>query len=340
MQIPGSAGELHRSCLPATPGSRFEHGAGSSSHASKSPSYANFRPPGTPVEPGVRAPFPCSRPADQSRPGLQPVDRRSARDGPRPGAGRAPSTPPSSRRSKPSSTAPRWSIDWNWGGYRTLLSMCELQVDCGEEGGLGFVLLAIDTTPGLQRHPPLPGQTGEADLSRHLLRRRQPRRGMEQSGKCSRWWVTPKSCSGGCISRRRQPVAAGSEAASCAVSAATRHRSERPDAQTSGRFHDPMPRQKRATLPDFDGQLQMVARVFAAIPRLIAWFQPIGMRDPERERRAYSVAPEQVRTCLVTIVLLATGTFLAHWPLTRTRKQQPSAKGRSTNSTFRPAPVR
>ncbi len=55
---------------------------------------------------------------------------------------------------------------------------CELQVDRADSKG--FVLLAIDTTPGLHRHPTLPERPGEVDLPGHLPRRRQPRRPMEQ----------------------------------------------------------------------------------------------------------------------------------------------------------------
>ena len=49
-------------------------------------------------------------------------------------------------------------LDWNWGGYRSFLSMCELQVDRAEEGGLGFVLLAMDTTPGNTDSHPFPAK--------------------------------------------------------------------------------------------------------------------------------------------------------------------------------------
>ena len=38
------------------------------------------------------------------------------------------------------------NVDWNWAGYRTFLSMCELQVD--RDDAAGWTLLAIDTTPG------------------------------------------------------------------------------------------------------------------------------------------------------------------------------------------------
>ena len=37
-------------------------------------------------------------------------------------------------------------IDWSWGGYRTFLSICEIQVD--RDDTAGWVLLAMDTTPG------------------------------------------------------------------------------------------------------------------------------------------------------------------------------------------------
>ena len=37
-------------------------------------------------------------------------------------------------------------IDWSWGGYRTFLSLCEIQVD--RDDTAGWVLLAMDTTPG------------------------------------------------------------------------------------------------------------------------------------------------------------------------------------------------
>ena len=47
-------------------------------------------------------------------------------------------------------------VDWNWGGYRNFLGQCELQVDRGEDNGPGFVLLAIDTTPGYTDTHPFP----------------------------------------------------------------------------------------------------------------------------------------------------------------------------------------
>ena len=43
-------------------------------------------------------------------------------------------------------TGNRVDVDWGWQGYSAYLDMCELQVDRGD--GKGFVLLAIDTTPG------------------------------------------------------------------------------------------------------------------------------------------------------------------------------------------------
>ena len=45
-------------------------------------------------------------------------------------------------------------IDWNWGGYRTFLSMCEIQVE--RDDTTGFVLLAMDTTPGNTDSQPFP----------------------------------------------------------------------------------------------------------------------------------------------------------------------------------------
>ena len=37
-------------------------------------------------------------------------------------------------------------VKWNWGGYTAYLDSCEIQVDRND--GKGFVLLAMDTTPG------------------------------------------------------------------------------------------------------------------------------------------------------------------------------------------------
>ncbi|MDQ6860180.1 MAG: hypothetical protein M3032_03375, partial [Verrucomicrobiota bacterium] len=38
------------------------------------------------------------------------------------------------------------SVNWGWQGYSAFLDQCELQVDRADSKG--FVLLAIDTTPG------------------------------------------------------------------------------------------------------------------------------------------------------------------------------------------------
>jgi hypothetical protein len=43
-------------------------------------------------------------------------------------------------------------IGWNWGGYANFLDQLELEVDRGQ----GFVLLAIDTTPGYTDNQPFP----------------------------------------------------------------------------------------------------------------------------------------------------------------------------------------
>lgn len=46
------------------------------------------------------------------------------------------------------------SIDWGWQGYSAFLDQCELQVDRADSKG--FVLLAIDTTPGYTDTQPFP----------------------------------------------------------------------------------------------------------------------------------------------------------------------------------------
>ena len=43
-------------------------------------------------------------------------------------------------------------IGWNWGGFANFLDQLELEVDRGQ----GFVLLAIDTTPGYTDNQPFP----------------------------------------------------------------------------------------------------------------------------------------------------------------------------------------
>lgn len=43
-------------------------------------------------------------------------------------------------------------VNWDWQGYSQFLDMCELQVDRGQ----GFVLLAMDTTPGYTDTAPFP----------------------------------------------------------------------------------------------------------------------------------------------------------------------------------------
>ncbi len=48
----------------------------------------------------------------------------------------------------------RVDIGWGWQGYSAFLDQCELQVDRGD--GKGFVLLAIDTTPGYTDTQPFP----------------------------------------------------------------------------------------------------------------------------------------------------------------------------------------
>ncbi len=47
-------------------------------------------------------------------------------------------------------------IDWNWSGYRAFLSMCEIQVD--RDDTAGWVLLAMDTTPGYTDTQPFPAK--------------------------------------------------------------------------------------------------------------------------------------------------------------------------------------
>jgi hypothetical protein len=51
------------------------------------------------------------------------------------------------------------SIDWGWQGYSQFLDQCELQVDRGD--GKGFVLLAIDTTPGYTDTQAFPSVTAK-----------------------------------------------------------------------------------------------------------------------------------------------------------------------------------
>ncbi|MEP6823156.1 MAG: hypothetical protein ABI946_12500 [Chthoniobacterales bacterium] len=45
-------------------------------------------------------------------------------------------------------------MKWGWEGYRAFLAQCELQVDRADSKG--FVLLAIDTTPGYTDTTPFP----------------------------------------------------------------------------------------------------------------------------------------------------------------------------------------
>ena len=45
-------------------------------------------------------------------------------------------------------------IKWTWQGSRAVVDLCEIQVDRGD--GHGFVLLAMDTTPGYTDTAPLP----------------------------------------------------------------------------------------------------------------------------------------------------------------------------------------
>jgi hypothetical protein len=46
----------------------------------------------------------------------------------------------------------RVDVGWNWGGFANFLDQLELEVDRGQ----GFVLLAIDTTPGYTDNQPFP----------------------------------------------------------------------------------------------------------------------------------------------------------------------------------------
>ncbi|MBA3962474.1 MAG: hypothetical protein H0X40_11305 [Chthoniobacterales bacterium] len=45
-------------------------------------------------------------------------------------------------------------VNWGWQGYSAFLDQCELQVDRADSKG--FVMLAIDTTPGYTDTQPFP----------------------------------------------------------------------------------------------------------------------------------------------------------------------------------------
>ncbi|MEN3369132.1 MAG: hypothetical protein V7609_1275 [Verrucomicrobiota bacterium] len=45
-------------------------------------------------------------------------------------------------------------LGWDWGGFANFLDQLEAEVDRGD--GKGFVLLAIDTTPGYTDNQPFP----------------------------------------------------------------------------------------------------------------------------------------------------------------------------------------
>jgi hypothetical protein len=50
----------------------------------------------------------------------------------------------------------RVDVGWNWGGYRSFLNMCEIQVD--RDDAAGFILLAYDTTAGYVDTQPFPAK--------------------------------------------------------------------------------------------------------------------------------------------------------------------------------------
>ena len=50
-------------------------------------------------------------------------------------------------------------VKWGWQGNRAAVDLCEIQVDRGD--GHGFVLLAMDTTPGYTDTTPLPATPGK-----------------------------------------------------------------------------------------------------------------------------------------------------------------------------------
>ena len=46
------------------------------------------------------------------------------------------------------------TVGWGWQGKAAFLDQCEIEVDRGD--GKGFILLAIDTTPGYEDTAPIP----------------------------------------------------------------------------------------------------------------------------------------------------------------------------------------
>ena len=94
---------------------------------------------------------------------------------------------------KAAPTTPRWrrssryvngglvSVDWGWEGYRTFLDQCELQVDRSDSHG--FVMLAIDTTPGYTDTQPFPA--APAKWSYQAIYRRGDKRVGQWSSPCT-----------------------------------------------------------------------------------------------------------------------------------------------------------
>jgi hypothetical protein len=100
--------------------------------------------------PGDRTALPCPGETDQSPPQLQRSAGRGARHR------SAQQVAPDYSIIQPDISATingtRVDVGWDWGGFANFLDQLELEVDRGQ----GFVLLAIDTTPGYTDSQPFP----------------------------------------------------------------------------------------------------------------------------------------------------------------------------------------
>ncbi|MEP6810639.1 MAG: hypothetical protein ABI992_10380, partial [Chthoniobacterales bacterium] len=111
-------------------------------------------PPGTPVAPGIEPRFRALCQQIKASPEVnESILEALGIIGPE-------QTGPDYATLKPAITATingtAVDVGWNWGGYRQFLSMCELQID--RDDGAGWVLLAMDTTPGNTDTHPFPAK--------------------------------------------------------------------------------------------------------------------------------------------------------------------------------------